>query len=114
MKFKTNSVGMTVEILAADDFDAIPFTVTETDPVKAGTPMTIQGKKTDSAAANGILLYDVDPAENPNAALVVRGMIDQKKAEAHAGVTYDAAALKTAVPGIVLRNNIGVNAADTK
>ena len=30
------------------------------------------------------------------------------------GVTYDAAALKTAVPGIVLRDNIGVNAADTE
>ena len=85
MKFKTTEVGGTVEILAADDFDAIPFTVTETGPVKAGTPMTM-----------------------------VRGVIDQKKAEAHSGVTYDAAALKTAVPGIVLRDNIGVNAADTE
>lgn len=114
MKFKTTEVGGTVEILAADDFDAIPFAVTETDAVKAGTPMTIHGKKTASATANGILLYDVDPLENPNAALVVRGVIDQKKAEAHSGVTYDAAALKTAVPGIVLRDNIGVNAADTE
>lgn len=114
MKFKTTQVGGTVEILAADDFDAIPFTVTEESPVKAGTPMTIQGKKTESAAANGILLYDVDPAENPNAALVVRGTIDQKNAEAHSGVTYDAAALKTAVPGIILRDNIGVTAADAK
>lgn len=114
MKFKTTQVGGTTEILAADDYDAIPFTVTEESPVKAGTPMTIQGKKTESAAANGILLYDVDPAENPNAALVVRGIIDQKKAEAHSGVTYDAAALKTAVPGIVLRGNIGVTAADAK
>lgn len=114
MKFKTTEVGGTFEILAADDFDAIPFTVTETDAVKAGTPMTIQGKKTASATANGILLYDVDPAENPSAALVVRGIIDQRKAEKHSGVTYDAAALKTAVPGIVLRDNTGVNAADTE
>ena len=114
MKFKTTSVGGTVEILAADDFDAIPFTVTENAAVKAGTPMTIQGKKATAATANGILLYDVDPAGNPNAALVVRGIIDQKEAEAHAGATYDAAALKTAVPGIVLRDNIGVNAADTE
>lgn len=114
MKFKTTEVGGTIEILAADDYDAIPFTVTETDVVKAGTPMTIQGKKTASAMANGILLYDVDPAENPNAALVVRGVIDQKKAEKHSGVTYDAAALKTAVPGIVLRDNTGVNAADAE
>ena len=114
MKFKTTEVGGTVEILAADDFDAIPFTVTEDNAVKAGTPMTTQGKKTASATANGILLYDVDPSENPNAALVVRGIIDQKKAEKHSGVTYDAAALKTAVPGIVLRDNTGVNAADTE
>lgn len=114
MKFKATEVGGTVEILASDDFDAIPFTVTEDNAVKAGTPMTTQGKKTASATANGILLYDVDPAENPNAALVVRGIIDQKKAETHAGVSYDAAALKTAAPGIVLRDNIGVNAADTE
>ncbi|MDE7053920.1 MAG: hypothetical protein K2O84_03780 [Oscillospiraceae bacterium] len=114
MKFKMTEVGGTAEILAADDFDAIPFTVTETEPVKAGTPMTVQGKKAASATANGILLYDVDPADNPNAALVVRGTIDQKKAETHAGVTYDAAALKTAVPGIILRDNTGVTAADTK
>lgn len=60
------------------------------------------------------MLYDVDPSEYPNAALVVRGIIDQRKAEKHSGVTYDAAALKTAVPGIVLRDNTGVNAADTK
>ena len=114
MKFKATEVGGTVEILAAADFDAVPFTVTETDAVKAGTPMTLQGKKTASASADGILLYDADPAENPNAALVVRGIIDQKKAEKHAGVTYEAAALKTAVPGIVLRDNVGVNAADTE
>ena len=114
MKFKTTSVAGTVEILAADDFDAIPVTVTEATAVKAGTPMTLAGKKTASSTAGGILLCDVDPAGNPNAALVVRGVIDQKKAEKHSGVTYDAAALKTAVPGIVLRNNIGVNAADTE
>lgn len=114
MKFKTTEVGGTVEILAADDFDAIPFTVTETAAVKAGTPMTILGKKAASASADGILLYDVYPAENPNAALVVRGIIDKKKSEEHSGVTYDAAALKTAVPSIVLRDNIGATAADTE
>lgn len=123
MKFKKTTSGDSFEILAADDFTAIPFTVTETTAVKAGTPMTLAGKKatftagTGGAAgtttANGILLYDVDPTENPNAALVVQGVIDQKKAETNSGVTYDAAALKAAVPGIVLRNNIGVNAADT-
>lgn len=124
MKFKTTQVGGTVEILAADDFDAIPFTVTETTAVKAGTPMTLAGKKAvftagtngadGTTTANGVLLYDADPAENPNAALLVRGIIDQKKAEKHSGVTYDAAALKAAVPGIILRNDIGVTATDTE
>lgn len=118
MKTAAKNFGGTVEIMAEDAYAAIPFTVTEEDVVLAGTPMTLAGKKATVTAgsegaagttnADGILLYDVNPAENPNAALVVRGIVDQKKAEAHAGVTYDAAALKTAVPGIVLRDNIGV------
>lgn len=124
MKFKTTTVGGTVEIMATDDFDAIPFTVTETTPVKAGTPMTLAGKKATFTAgtggavgtttANGILLYDVDPSEDPNAALVVRGIIDKEKAWKHSGVSIDAAALKVAVPGIVLRGNIGVTADDAE
>ena len=112
MRFAKTTVGGTVEILAADDFVAIPFTVTESDPVKAGTPMKLDGKKSeDGSDANGILLYDVDPKENPNAALVVQGVIDKKKADAHAGITIDVAAMKTAVPGLVFRENIGVNVA---
>ena len=124
MKFKNTTVVGTVEILAADDFDAIPFTVTETSAVKAGTPMTLAGKKatftagTGGAAgtttANGVLLYDVDPASNPNGALLVRGIIDVEKAQTNSGVTYDAVALKAAVPGIILRDNIGVTADDTE
>nr|DAN94891.1 MAG TPA: Head decoration protein, Viral protein.95A [Caudoviricetes sp.] len=119
MKSTEINIGGTVEILAADDFIAIPIAVTETSLVKAGTPLTLAGKKAtvtegssgapSTTDAAGILLYDVYPEDNPNAALVVQGVIDQKKAEAHSGVTLDAVALKTAVPGIVLRNNIGVN-----
>lgn len=124
MEFKNTTVGGTVEILAADDFTPVPIKIEETSVVKAGTPITSGGKKatftagtggaTGTTNAYGILLYDVDPAKNPNAALVVQGVIDQKKAEAHSGVTYDAAALKVAVPGIILRDNIGVTADDTE
>lgn len=124
MKLKGTSIGGTVEILASKDFTAIPFTVTETSEVKAGQPMTLAGKKatytagTGNAAgttnADGILLYDVDPAKNPNAALVVQGVIDGKKAAANSGATIDVTALKTAVPGIVVRENIGVTAKDTE
>ena len=110
MKFTTTHVAGTVEILAADDFVGVPIKVTEAGVVKAGTPLTIAGAKSaDGAGAAGILLYDVDTEANPNGTIVVKGVINQKKAEAHAEVSYDANALKTAVPGIVLRNNVGVN-----
>lgn len=124
MKMTSTSVGGTIEILASKDFTAIPFTVTETSAVKAGQPMTLAGKKATYTAgqsgaagttnADGILLYDVDPTENPNAALVVQGVIDGKKAAANSGATIDAAALKVTVPGIVVRENIGVTADDTE
>lgn len=114
MKFTRNTVnGINDTILASNDYAAIPFTVTETAAVKAGYPMTKAGKKATSATADGILLYDVDPAENPNASLLIRGVIDTKKAAASSGFTYDAdaiKALKTAVPGIFCRDNISVNA----
>ena len=106
MKFSKTSVGGTVEILAADDFVAIPIKVDETSTVKAGTPMTSAGKKiasTSYATAAGMLLYDVDPTENPNGALLV---VDKAKAQEHAGVTLYTT---FAVPGIILRDNIGVN-----
>lgn len=111
MKFTTSQVSGTVEILAADDFIGIPIKVAGTGVMKAGTPLTAAGAKSaNGSGAAGILLYDVDTDANPNGTIVVQGVINQKKAEEHAGVTYDADALKTAVPGIVLRNNIGVNA----
>lgn len=114
MKFTQNTVnGINDTILASNDYTAIPFTVTETAAVKAGYPMTKAGKKATSATADGILLYDVDPAENPNASLLIRGVIDTKKAAASSGFTYDAdaiTALKTAIPGIFCRDNISVNA----
>ena len=91
MKFTRNTVnGINDTILASNDYTAIPFTVTETAAVKAGYPMTLAGKKAVAAGetgsktinADGILLYDVDPEENPNAALLIRGVIDTKKAAA--------------------------------
>ena len=121
MKFATASIAGTVEILAADEFVGVPITVTGTSVVKAGTPMTLEGvKATEEDAdpssqkaaktnADGVLLYDVDPTENPNGTLVVQGVIDQKKAKANSGCKLDVAAMKAAVPGLILRTNIGVN-----
>lgn len=125
MKNKSTSVGGTVEILAAKEFTPVPFSVTETTVVKAGQPMTLAGKNATYTAgqsgaagttnADGILLYDVDPNEDPNGVLIVGGVIDGKKAAAHSGASIDAikAAGKAAIPGVNVRTNIGVNAADT-
>lgn len=109
MKYGKTSYAGTIEILAANDFDAIPVTVAapgEGTVVKAGTPLTDAGESTTGSSAIGILLYDVDTAVNPNGAAVVRGIIDSVKAQAHSGVSYNAGNLKSALPGIVLRGNI--------
>lgn len=110
MKMTKTSVTGTVEILAADEFTAIPITVTENDVVKAGMPMMYAGTKVEAGTgANGILLYDVNPAENPNGSLVVAGVVDWTKCKNHSGATANAATMKTALPAIEFRENIGVN-----
>lgn len=114
MNMDVSTVAGTVEILASKDFQAIPITVAAPSGnnagtvVKAGTPLTAAGASTTGSGAVGILLYDVDTAVNPNGAAVVIGIVDKTKAQEHSGVTY-AAALATALPGVVLRDNIGVN-----
>lgn len=116
MIYNETTIGGSVEILASKDYQAIPIKVATpsgegvtTTVVKAGTPLTAAGASTTGANAVGVLLYDVDTAENPNGAAVVQGIIDATKAQAHSGVTY-ASALYTALPGVVFRTNIGVNA----
>lgn len=116
MKYSNTAIAGGVEILASNDFQAVPVKVATpsgegvtTTIVKAGTPLTAAGASTTGANAIGVLLYDVDTAVNPNGAAVVQGIIDATKAQAHSGVTY-ASALYTALPGIVFRTNIGVNA----
>lgn len=119
MKFSKTSIGATVEILASKDFQAIPVTVTGTSVVKAGMPLklsdpTKNGDVTAVAAgtgANGILLYDVDPTVNPNAAMVVSGIVDWAKCKTHSGATATAATMKGILPAITFRENIGVNEA---
>lgn len=77
----TKSVGMTPEILASNDYQAVPIKVSEA--LKAGIPVKNDGSKsTDGTDAIGILLYDVDPARNPNGAVVVDGIINWEKCQA--------------------------------
>ena len=111
MKFSETAVAGTVTILASNDYQAIPIKVAAPQSgtvVKAGTPLTAAGASTTASGAIGILLYDVDTAVNPNGALLVDGIIDSTKAQAHSGVTYGDG-LPAAVPKITFRTNIGVN-----
>ena len=124
MKYTTTPVSAPEStILAADTYVAIPFTVKETNAVPAGYPMAKTGLKaaatTGTSAADaatdaiGILLHTVDPAVNPNGALLIQGVVDQKKAKASSGFSFtadDVAALHKAVPAVFFRDNIGTNA----
>lgn len=111
MKYAETSYAGGVEILATDVFQAIPIKVAVPGSgtvVKAGTPLNADGESTTGSGAVGILLYDVDTAANPNGAVVVQGIIDSVKAQAHSGVSY-VDALYSALPGVIFRTNIGVN-----
>ena len=113
MKYTNTSVGGGVEILASKDFQSIPVNVATPGSgtvVKAGTPITAAGESTTGANAIGVLLYDVDTAENPNGSAVVQGIVNAGVAQKHSGVSY-ADALYSALPGIVFRTNIGVTGA---
>ena len=114
MNFAKTSYGGTIEILASQDFQAIPVKVATPGSggtvVKAGTPLTAEGASTTGSGAIGVLLYDVDTAKNPNGAAVVQGIIDSSKAQEHSGVSY-VSALYEALPGIVFRTNIGAQGA---
>lgn len=109
MNYSKTSYAGTVEILASAAHNSIPAVLAQpvggSSVVKAGTPIDADGAATTGSGAIGVLLYDVDTAKNPNGALVVQGIIDATKAQAHCGLTY-AAALYSALPGIVFRTNI--------
>ena len=115
MVFDTKSVGMTPEILASNDYQAVPVKLSAT--TKAGMPIKNDGASSeDGADAIGILLYDVDVAQNPNGAVVVDGIINWEKCQANNkptldGVTADAIAKK--LPHLVFRDKISGNASKT-
>ncbi len=107
---KVTNIGMGVEILATDVFQAIPVTIAGETVVKAGMPVKLDGTTVAAGTgANGILLYDVDPTMNPVGAMVVAGIVDWKKCQEHSGATATGAAMKEILPAIEFRENIGVN-----
>lgn len=105
MKFEKTNYDGTYNILHNDHFVAKPIVVDVSGgTVKAGTPLSADGKAAVTSGtpavsnAVGILLHDV-PVDNPNGALLIHGFVNTAKAQAHSGVTVDAAT-KSALPMI--------------
>ncbi len=113
MNYSQRVVDGSVEILHNSEYvgqavtlDTAAFT---SGVCKAGTPITVAGKKATTTAASGdtpassdavgILLHDVRE-DRPQATLVIGGYINLARAQAHSGVTYDAAT-KNALKNVV-------------
>jgi len=109
MQFEQTSYLGDVQILKRIPFEGIPMTldfenVTDTldngkKVVKAGTPIGADGTEDNTATVVGILLHDVVETR-PQGTILKKAFINTAVAEAHSGVTYDAA-VKTALPMIV-------------
>lgn len=109
MQYEKTLYAGDVQILKREPNEAIPLTldfskVTEKDAngkkiVKAGTPVNKSGVADNTATAIGILRFDVTE-DRPQGVALKKAYLNTKVAEAHSGVTYDAA-VKTAIPMIV-------------
>lgn len=110
MYFDTKSVGGTTEILASNDYQAVPVTITGGELVKAGMPIKADGSKIAAGTgAIGILLYDVDPNRDPNGAVVVDGIINWDKCKDHVGegLSIGADEISKILTKIVFRDKAG-------
>ena len=87
MKFTSNAVARTAEILYNDHFIAIPFdcsavAANEQGIIPAGTMIPAN-----DATAKGVLLHDVVKADNPNGTIVIHGFIKKAKLPAEPAST---------------------------
>lgn len=109
MQFEQTTYVGDVQILKRKPFEGIPMTLDfasvsiTTDSgkkiVKAGTPIGAAGVVDNTATVVGILLHDVTE-DRPQATLLKKAYINTAVAQAHSGVTYDAA-VKSALPMVV-------------
>lgn len=109
MIFEQNVYAGDVQILKRKPFEAIAMTldftsVTDVNEfghkvVKAGTPIGATGVADNTATVVGILLHDVVEAR-PQGTLLKKAYINKAVAEAHSGITYDAA-VKSALPMVI-------------
>lgn len=108
MEIKTVTYGGDVQILKRPPFEGIAITLDFTSVVagadgkkvvKAGSPISAAGVVANTSSAIGILLFDVYEAR-PQATIIKKGYVNKAVAEAHCGLTYDAA-VKAALPMVV-------------
>ena len=109
MLFEQTAHTSDVQILKRKPFEGIAMTldfgaVADTNEngkkvVKAGSPIGANGTVDNTASVVGILLHDV-VEDRPQGTLLKKAYINTEVAEAHSGVTYDAA-VKTALPMVV-------------
>lgn len=102
MAVTNTAIGGAVEILNRKEFEGVPMTLNFTNVtadangdyiVKAGTPIDSVGvpvSATPWTGAVGILLHDVYK-ERPQGTILTKAYIHTGRAQAHSGLTYDAA-----------------------
>lgn len=90
-------------ILKRPPFEGIAITLDFSEVVggvvKAGTPISAAGVAANTSSAIGILLHDVTE-DRPQGTILKKAYLNTAVAEAHCGLTYDAA-VKAALPMIV-------------
>lgn len=107
MIYSSDKVAGGICFLASPHYQSIPLKLTAN--AVAGTPVTAAGAAAlDGTNAIGLVMYDVDVSVNPNAAVLVAGVVDYVKAKANASITATAATLHTAIPAITFRSDCGV------
>lgn len=110
MQYNLTEYGADSLVLKRVPFEGIPVTLDFTDVtdrdtvsgkkiVKAGSPISLEGVVANTAAAAGILLFDV-VEDRPQATILKKAYINTAVAEAHSGVTI-ADEVKKALPMIV-------------
>lgn len=108
MIYEATAIGGDVEILKRPPFEGIALTLDFTNVVagadgrkvvKAGSPISAAGVVANTASAIGILLHDVD-SDRPQGTILKKAYLNTAVAQAHCGLTYDAA-VKAALPMVV-------------
>lgn len=103
MEYEKITLNGDVQILKRPPFEGIPITLdfsnVSSGIVKAGSPISSAGVVANTSSAIGILLFDVT-VDRPQGTILKKAYINEAVAEAHAGITYDAA-VKAALPMVV-------------